>query len=167
MNKIVWKLAATVAVAGSLLAVGTTQANADEIYTLKTKVTSVGANYTTYGGWTDCTKVSKSSVARSVGCTKTTSIASGVTGNIGVSDGVMSANVGFSVTATTSIAASESFNVPKNQTGYIQFRAVYLSRDVHWAQYRCTAQGACLSTGVKGTETGRHYHAADFRYDAS
>jgi hypothetical protein len=129
----------TVALAGALLMIAVPASSADVVYHFYTqhqwRVTNVGPAYQTAGAWHFCSE----SRGGNVGCSRAFSVANTVTGSVGVSDGILTDTLGYSVTKTTTTTGSATFPVPKRKIGIAQWRSLFTTHAVFQRQYsrRC------------------------------
>src|SRR6202050_5009801 len=108
------------------------------------RVQSVSAPYKTYGRWVTC---AQGGGGADIDCSHGISVSNTVSGQVGVSYGVLSASVGFSVTKTTSLTGGASYQVPRHHVWQIQYQPVFWTKAVYQREYKqywaCIPRGSC------------------------
>ncbi len=121
----------TAAIIGALFMIGVPAASGDVVYHFYTKyewrVHRVSGAYQTAGPWQFCAQ----SHGGTVGCSRAFTVANTVTGQLGVSDGVLSFAVGFNVTESTTTTGSATYKVPRHRLGIAQWRSLFSTKAVH------------------------------------
>jgi hypothetical protein len=95
------------------------------------QINRISAPYTTYGAWRFCAQ----SHGGTVSCSRGFTVANTVTGSLGVSDGLLSETLGYSVTTSTTLTGGASFPVPRHKIGVAEWRAKYSTRAIHQRLY--------------------------------
>ena len=156
-----------VALIAALLAIAST-ASADVVYhfywNYQWRIHRVSAPYQTHSAWSFCGQ----SHGGTVGCGRGFTVANTVAGSVGVSDGVLSATLGYNVTRSTTLTGSASFKVPRHRLGIAQWRALFTTRAVHQRLYRirCSQFGCYGKWGATRryeTAYASRYLGPDFR----
>lgn len=137
----------------------------DVVYGQKWVTTGSSYTGTSVGNWTNCGHAVASPNPSHVTCSGTFSFSASVSGTVQVSDGTLSSQVGFNVTATTTFGVSYTVDIPANTTVTIQIGAEWYDYSV--AQRECTylvVSGACV-TWISSTvyATVRKYDTRAFR----
>jgi hypothetical protein len=112
------------------------------------KWVTTGSSYTgiSVGNWKDCGYAVASPNASHVTCSGTYSFSATVSGNIQVSYGGLSSQVGFNVTQTTTFGVSYTVDIPAHVNVTIQIGAKWY--DYRVSQRECSylvKTGACIS----------------------
>lgn len=147
----------TVALVGSCLLITAPAASADVVYhyhyAYQWQINRVSAPYQTQTGWHFCAQ----SHGGTVTCSRAFTVANSVTGQIGVSDGVLSATLGFNVTKSTTTTGGATYKVPRRRLGVAEWRSLFSTQAVHQCRYRRN----CTQFGCFGTWQPRnHYQTA-------
>ena len=161
------KLVRALALAGALLLVAVPAASGFSKTEYRWRIVSVSAPYTTYGGWSFCSQ----SHGGSVTCSRAFTVANTVTGSLGVSDGLLSATLGYSVTTSTTLTGGATYQVPAHKIGVAQWRALYATRAVHQRLYEktwlcnigCVLLHSWSATNRYETAYANRYVGPDFR----
>jgi len=126
-------------------------------------VTGTGAAYLTYSGWSNCASITYTSYSYILGCSFAEAVTNGVSGTVGVSNGVISDSVGFTVQYTRTVTAVSSFTIAAHSSGSIQYRQVYRVVPVHQNQYDCWAYTSnCWQVG-SGTTYASQWQGTGFQ----
>lgn len=108
------------------------------------RVERVSAPYKTYGRWVTC---SQGGGGADINCSRSIAVSNTVSGQVGVSYGVLSASVGFSVTKTTTLTGGASYQVPRHHVWQEQYQPVFWTKTVRQRLYKqyyaCVPRGAC------------------------
>jgi hypothetical protein len=126
-------------------------------------VTSVGAAHTTYGSWRTCVTITPRPTASTASCSAGGTISNTVSGTLGIGYDGISAAVGFNVTQSYKVTGSQSFTIPANAGGTLQWRPVYSTKTVHQTEYYYSITGA-RSTVATATNNASKYTSPTFRY---
>jgi hypothetical protein len=133
---------------------------------IKWVITSVGGAYRTQGGWFDCAPlVDNDGYNATWGCTNSYAVGNTVNGSVNVSDGTISAAVGFSVTQTWTSGQTYSLAPGSDWYGVFQSASVYSTKDVHQAQQECylTPPITCWNTGSTAVAHASHWLGWTYR----
>ncbi len=158
----------TVSVVGLALLMAAPTASADVVYHFhwdyKWRINRVSAPYQTHTQWHFCAQ----SHGGSVTCSRAFTVANSVTGQVGVSDGVLSASLGFNVTQATTTTGGATYKVPRHHLGIAEWRSLFSTQAVHQRQYRrrCTQFGCppgWSATNHYETAYASRYTGPDFR----
>ena len=153
-------LSRAIALAGALLLSAAPAASAFFETQYQWRINRVSNPYQTAGPWNICGEAEGGSTGATVGCSRAFSVANTVSGTLGVSDGILSATLGYSVTATTTVTPSGSFPVPRHRLGVAEWRAEYQTRAVHQRLYKrvwVCGRGGCVPESWQATN---HYTTA-------
>lgn len=131
------------------------------------RINRLSAPYTTYGPWRFCAQ----SHGGTVTCSRGFTVANTVSGSLGVSDGLLSETLGYSVTTSTTLTGGASFGVPRHKIGIAEWRAVFSTRAVHQRLYRrvwgcgraSCGHGPWVATNRYETAYASRYMGPDFR----
>ncbi len=131
------------------------------------------------GKWKNCAEAVRSRKKQHITCALGKSVSGSVTTSVGgeypVGKGKLSASVGYSVTTTTSETKSDTFDVGKGESGWVQWAPVFSDRrDVYQKYQRCSSppkgggKPLCRDLNVpeKVAHTERYSHPA-FRFKDS
>jgi hypothetical protein len=137
------------------------------------RVHRVSAAYKTYGRWVTC---AQGGGGADISCSHSIAVGNTVSGQVGVSDGVLSASVGFSVTKTTTLTGGASYHVPRHRVWQVQYQPVFWTKAVHQRLYKqywaCVPRGACgpvskwIATNRYETAYASNFAFANFRHVA-
>lgn len=133
-------------------------------YEYRWRVNRVSAPYQTHSRWYFCAQ----SHGGTVTCSRGFTVANTVSGQVGVTDGVLSETLGYSVTKSTTLTGGASYKVPQHKLGIAQWRALFATRAVHQRLYRawCTqfgCPGAWSAAKRYETAYASRYIGPDFR----
>lgn len=143
-------------------------APADVVYHFYTKyqwrIHRISAPYQTHTRWRFCAQ----SHGGTVGCSRAVTHSNTVTGQVGVTDGVLSAALGYNVTQSVTLTGNASYKVPRHHLGIAEWRLLFSTRAVHQRQYsiRCdqfTCFGHWRATNHYETAYASRYIGPDFR----
>jgi hypothetical protein len=131
------------------------------------RIVRVSAPYRTSGRWTFCAQ----SHGGSVTCSRGFTVANTVSGSLGVSDGLLSETLGYSVTTSTTLTGGATYPVPRHKIGIAQWRALFSTRAVHQRLYKRTfgcGRASCghtpwVATNRYETAYASRYVGPDFR----
>lgn len=160
-----FKLSVGLAAALLLLAAPTASAVSGTQY--QWRIVRVSAPYRTTGAWAFCAQ----SHGGTVTCSRGFTVANTVTGSLGVSDGLLSETLGYSVTVSTTLTGGASFKVPRHKIGVVDWRALFNTRAVHQRLYKrefgcgraSCGHGPWLATSRYETAYASRYIGPDFR----
>lgn len=161
----VLKLDVALAVAFLLVAAPTASAIGGTQY--QWRINRISAPYRTAGGWNFCAQ----SHGGTVTCSRGFTVANTVSGSLGVSDGVLSAVLGYSVTTSTTLTGGASYSVPRHKIGVAEWRALFNTRAVHQRLYKrvwgcgraSCGHGPWVATNHYATAYASRYIGPDFR----
>lgn len=125
------------------------------------RIHRISAPYRTFGRWHVCAQ----SHGGTVTCSRAFTVANTVTGSLGVSDGLLSADLGYGVTTSTTLSGGASYGVPRHKIGVEQWRAIFDTRAIHQRLYKKTrtcGRGWCRVSGW--VATNRYEAAYALRY---
>ena len=71
-------------------------------------------------------------------CSRGFTVANTVSGSLGVSDGLLSDTLGYSVTTSTTLTGGATFAVPRHKIGVAEWRALFETRAIHQQLYKRT-----------------------------
>ena len=131
------------------------------------RIVRVSAPYRTAGSWHFCAQ----SHGGTVTCSRGFTVANTVTGTLGVSDGLLSDTLGYSVTRSTTLTGGASFPVPRHKVGIAEWRALFDTRAVHQRLYQrkwgcgraSCGHGPWVATKRYATAYASRYVGPDFR----
>lgn len=131
------------------------------------QIVRISAPYRTVGPWSFCAQ----SHGGSVTCSRGFTVANTVSGSLGVSDGVLSDTLGYSVTTSTTLTGGATFAVPRHKVGVAQWRPVFSTRAVHQRLYKrawgcgraSCGHGPWTATSRYETAYASRYIGPDFR----
>jgi hypothetical protein len=157
----------SVAVANVLLLVAAPAASAVSGTQYQWRIVRVSAPYRTSGRWTFCAQ----SHGGSVTCSRGFTVANTVSGSLGVSDGLLSETLGYSVTTSTTLTGGATYAVPRHKIGIAQWRALFSTRAIHQRLYKRTfgcgrascGHGPWVATNRYETAYASRYVGPDFR----
>lgn len=157
----------SVALAGALLLAAAPAALAVSGTQYQWRIMKVSAPYQTAGRWRFCAQ----SHGGSVTCSRAFTVANTVTGQLGVSDDVLSTSLGYSVTTSTTLTGGATFSVPRNKIGVAQWRPLFATRAVHQRLYKrpwgcgraACGHGRWAATSRYETAYAKRYIGPDFR----
>ncbi len=157
----------SVALAGALLLFAAPAASAISGTQYQWQIVRISAPYTTTGSWRFCAQ----SHGGTVTCSRGFTVANTVTGSLGVSDGLLSDTLGYSVTTSTTLTGGASFPVPRHKIGVAQWRALFATRAIHQRLYKRTwgcGRASCghtpwAATNSYETAYASRYVGPDFR----
>lgn len=117
------------------------------------QVTSVGSPTTSYGGWNFGSQGTNDGTANStLTFSQTESYSNYVGGTVNVTDGVLSAAVGYDVTSGSQSTAAYTMTLQPGQTGTINWRDVYDKTDVQQEEFhKYICGGTWQPTGTYAT----------------
>ncbi len=144
------RLAASAVSTVAMLAIGLAgapAAQADGI--LYQKRVSVGSATTTYGGYSTCISWNSSPYSGTAQCSRSWTISNTISADVGVSNGTLSASLGYNVTGSQTTSASYTTSYPKYQSGRIEARPVYYRRLVTVTGTYCHSSGVNCHTHTK------------------
>jgi hypothetical protein len=130
------------------------------------RVGRVSTPYKTYGRWVTC---AQGGGGADISCSHSIGVSNTVSGQVGVSYGVLSASVGFSVTKTTTLTGGASYQVPRHRVWQVQYQPVFWTKAVRQRLYKqywaCVPRGACGPVS-KWTATNRYEtaYASNFAF---
>lgn len=161
------RLTLSVTAAGALLLAAAPAASAIGGTQYQWRIHRVSAPYTTYGRWHFCAQ----SHGGTVGCSRGFTVANTVSGQLGISDGLLSEALGYSVTTSTTLTGSASYSVPRHKLGIAEWQAEYATRAVHQRQYKrawgcgraSCGHGPWVATNRYETAYASRYIGPDFR----
>jgi hypothetical protein len=161
------RLKLIVALASALPLVATPAASALSGTQHQWRIVRVGAAYRTAGAWNFCAQ----SHGGTVTCSRAFTVANTVSGSLGVSDGVLSATLGYSVTTSTTLTGGASFKVPRHKLGIAEWRALFHTRTVLQRLYKrvwgcgraSCGHGPWTATNRYETAYASRYVGPDFR----
>lgn len=156
-----------VALAGALLLLATPAASAVGGIQHQWRIARIGTPYRTFGAWNFCAQ----SHGGTVTCSRAFTVANTVSGSLGVSDGVLSATLGYSVTKSTTVTGGASYKVPRHKLGVAEWRALFHTRDILQRLYRrvwgcgraSCGHGPWTATSRYETAHASRYIGPDFR----
>jgi hypothetical protein len=159
------KLSVALAVALSLVTAPAASAIGGTQY--QWRIVRISAPYTTSDSWKFCAE----SHGGTETCSRAFTVANTVTGSLGVSDGLLSDTLGYSVTTSTTLTGGASFTVPRHKTGIAQWRALFSTKAVHqrlyerkWGCGRASCgHGPWQATSRYETAYASRYIGPDFR----
>ena len=104
-------------------------------------------------------------------CSLGFTVANTVSGSLGVSDGLLSETLGYSVTTSTTLTGGASFAVPRHKIGIAEWRALFDTRAIHQRLYRrawgcgraSCGHGPWVATSRYETAYASRYIGPDFR----
>jgi hypothetical protein len=128
------RLKLSVALSGALLLCGASAASAISGTQYQWRIVRISASYRTAGGWKFCAQ----SHGGSVTCSRGFTVANTVSGSLGVSDGLLSDTLGYSVTTSTTLTGGATFAVPRHKIGVAEWRALFETRAIHQQLYKRT-----------------------------
>jgi len=160
-----FKLAAPLA--GVLLLLAAPAASAISGIQYQWRINRISAPYRTYGSWHFCAQ----SHGGTVTCSRGFTVANTVTGSVGVSDGVLSDTLGYSVTTSTTLTGGASFAVPAHKIGTAEWCALFNTSAVHQRLYKrvwgcgraSCGHGPWVATNRYETAYASRYLGPDFR----
>ena len=126
------RLNLSVALASALLLIAAPAASGVSGTQYKWRIVRISAPYTTSGPWNFCAQ----SHGGSVTCSRGFTVANTVSGSLGVSDGLLSETLGYSVTTSTTLTGGATFAVPPHKIGIAEWRALFDTRAVHQRLYQ-------------------------------
>jgi hypothetical protein len=151
----------SVALATALLLVAAPAASAVSGTQYQWRVVRISAPYRTSGPWHFCAQ----SHGGSVTCSRAFTVANTVSGSLGVSDDLLSATLGYSVTTSTTLTGGATFPVPRHKIGIAQWRALFATRAIHQRLYKRTwACGRASCGHTPWAATNRYETAYASRY---
>jgi hypothetical protein len=134
------------------------------------RVHRVSAPYQTSGRWVTC---AQGGGGADISCSHSIAVSNTVSGQVGVSYGVLSASVGFSVTKTTTLTGGASYHVPRHHVWQVQYQPVFSTKAVHQRLFKrywaCVPRGACgpvsgwIATSRYETAYASNFAFANFR----
>jgi hypothetical protein len=135
------------------------------------RITRVSAPYRTAGHWAFCAQSHGGRHGSSVTCSRAFTVANTVSGSLGVSDDLLSATLGYSVTTSTTLTGGATFAVPRHRVGIAQWRALFDTRAVHQRLYQrkwgcgraSCGHGPWVATNRYETAYASRYIGPDFR----
>ncbi len=137
----------------------------------KWRVNRVSRAYRTYGRWVTC---AQGGGGADISCSHSISVSNTVSGQVGVSYGVLSFSVGFNVTKSTSLTGGASYHVPRHHVWQVQYQPVFFTKAVHqrlWKRnWACVPRGACspvtkwIATKRYETAYASNFAFANFRH---
>ena len=131
------------------------------------RIVRISAPYRTAGGWNFCAQ----SHGGTVTCSRGFTVANTVSGSLGVSDDLLSATLGYSVTISTTLTGGASFAVPRHKIGIAEWRALFDTRAIHQRLYKrawgcgraSCGHGPWAATNRYETAYASRYIGPDFR----
>jgi hypothetical protein len=120
------------------------------------RIVRISAPYGTAGPWKFCAQ----SHGGSVTCSRGFTVANTVSGSLGVSDGLLSATLGYSVTTSTTLTGGATFAVPRHKIGVADWRALFATRAIHQRLYKRTWACGRASCGHSPWAATNSYEAA-------
>jgi hypothetical protein len=131
------------------------------------RIVRVSAPYRTVGRWAFCAQ----SHGGTVTCSRGFTVANTVSGSLGVSDGVLSDTLGYSVTTSTTLTGGASYAVPRHKIGIAEWRALFDTRAIHQRLYKrvfgcgraSCGHGPWQATSRYETAYASRYIGPDFR----
>jgi hypothetical protein len=161
------RLKLSLALATALLLVAAPAASGVSGTQYQWRINRVSAPYQTAGRWAFCAQ----SHGGSVTCSRGFTVANTVTGSLGVSDGILSDTLGYSVTTSTTLTGGATYKVPRHKLGVAEWRALFSTRAVHqrlyyrkWGCGRASCgHGPWVATNRYETAYASRYIGPDFR----
>ena len=158
-------LAVLLAVVAVLVAMlPATSAKADVVYTFQYRGVSKTYVDQVSGDWVHCNYITKAKYTQTAGCTKGKTVATQVSTTYGYSDGEISAAVGFSVTYSTTVTATNSVTIKPGGAGWfsVGFR---ISRYTIRMENRTCTHGTCGAWSSPSSKiTVQHHLGNTFHY---
>lgn len=124
------------------------------------RVHHVGHSYQRVGPHRVCVYFSPQPAPQHPSCQISTTITTGVSGQVGVSDGTLSDAVGYNVSVSTSVSSSNSFDVRRHRRGYVWWAPQYRSNHVTTRKYMC------WNPGNQCYPQDHYLHGRTSRYEA-
>jgi hypothetical protein len=167
VQHVLGRLKLSVALGSALLLIAAPAASAVSGTQYQWRIVRLSAPYTTYGRWNFCAQ----SHGGTVTCSRGFTVANTVTGSLGVSDGLLSDTLGYSVTTSTTLTGGASFPVPRHKIGIAEWRARYSTTAVHQRLYQRSwgcgrascGHGPWVATSRYETAYASRYVGPDFR----
>ncbi|MBV9047417.1 MAG: hypothetical protein JOY58_04060 [Solirubrobacterales bacterium] len=161
------RLKLSVGLASVLLLVAAPAASAISGTQYQWSIVRISAPYRTTGPWNFCAQ----SHGGSVTCSRGFTVANTVSGSLGVSDDVLSATLGYSVTTSTTLTGGATFAVPRHKIGTAQWRPLFATTAIHQRLYKRTwgcGRASCghtpwVATNRYETAYASRYVGPDFR----
>jgi hypothetical protein len=117
-----------------------------------------------YGDWRECVAVRKENYVQNVNCSQSTTVSETVSGNIGYSDGEISAVVGFSVTYTRTLTGGTTVTIKPGGHGAYDAGFYYGKYTIEMEQRLCLRHGGCEPWSSPDKVTVQHHIANTFQY---
>jgi hypothetical protein len=157
----------SVAFASALLLVATPTASAIGGTQHQWRIVRIGTPHRTSGAWNFCAQ----SHGGTVTCSRAFTVANTVSGSLGVSDDLLSATLGYSVTTSTTLTGGASFKVPRHKLGVAEWRALFHTRAIRQRLYKrvwgcgraSCGHGPWTPTSSYETAYASRYVGPDFR----
>jgi hypothetical protein len=135
------------------------------------RIVRVSKPYRTAGRWSFCAQSHGGRHGSSVTCSRAFTVANTVSGSLGVSDDLLSATLGYSVTTSTTLTGGATFPVPRHKTGVAEWRALFDTSAVHQRLYQrkwgcgraSCGHGPWIATNHYETAYASRYVGPDFR----
>jgi len=161
------RLKLSIGLAGALLLGVVPAASAISGTQYQWRIVRVSAPYRTHGAWQFCAQ----SHGGSVTCSRAFTVANTVSGSLGVSDGLLSDTLGYSVTTSTTLTGGATYKVPRHKIGIAQWRALFDTRAIHQRLYKrawgcgraSCGHGPWTATSRYETAYANRYVGPDFR----
>ncbi len=90
-------------------------------------------------------------------------MANSVTGSLGISDGELSASLGYNVTQTTTTTGSATYPVPRGKLGIADWRSLFTSRGIHQRLFRQQCEGSACCGSWQGTSRYETAYASRYK----
>ena len=116
------------------------------------------------GDWSHCVYVTKAKYTQTVSCTRGATVTETISGNIGFSASVISANVGFNVSFASTVSSSISVTVKRGGFGWYDVGFRYNRYTIGMEKRRCLAPSNVCGpwsrpdTVTVQQHTGNTYH---------
>ena len=152
---------------GALLLAGAPAASAISGTQYQWRINRISAPFQTQGPWNFCAE----SHGGSVTCARAFTVANTVSGQLGISDDLLSTTLGYSVTTSATLTGGATFSVPRHKIGIAEWRPLFTTRAIHqrlyWRRFGCgrasCGHGPWVATSQYETAYASRYVGPDFR----
>ncbi len=116
------------------------------------------------GDWTHCNYVTKANYKQTAGCTQGATVTESVSGNVGYGNGEISGAVGFNVSYSSTVTATNSVTIDPGGYGWFDVGFRYARYTIEMEERTCLLHGGCDSWSRPDKVTVQKHLGDTFHY---